>query len=277
MSIWKSSLRFPKWIRAGVLRKILAGSGLVLVAFLCAPPARAQFGLDPCCAIISAGLNTISGLLKGVVGKPLSAIQQTRQQAADFEQQVVYPLSAITQARQLAGELQGQLQRMSQLQSLAVNSATLATPQQLENTVLSRDPQAISAVAQQYAAVYGSVPAPADAPLPVRDLVDMSDAEAQAALKKAMVIDALADIELATASQIGNQLESAAPGSAAILQVEAEAWVLRANAYTQSALAELARVRSIDLAGQSAQLKLAASDVGSLRDTATKALDHGAH
>jgi hypothetical protein len=277
MSICKSSLRFPKWIGAGLLRKILAVSGLVLVAFLCAPTARAQFGLDPCCAIISAGLNTISGLLKGVVGKPLSAIQQTRQQAADFEQQVVYPLSAITHARQLAGELQGQLQRMSQLQGLAVNSATLATPQQLENTVLSRDPQAISAVAQQYAAVYGSVPAPADAPQPVRDLVDMSDAEAQAALKKAMVIDALADIELATASQIGSQLESAAPGSAAILQVEAEAWVLRANAYTQSALAELARVRSIDLAGQGAQLKLAAGDVGSLQNTAIKALDHGAH
>jgi hypothetical protein len=277
MSIWKSSLRFPKWIHAGWLRKILAGSCLILLVFAFAPMARAQFGLDPCCAIISAGLNTISGLLKSVVGGPLSAIQQARQQAADFEQQVVYPLSAITHARQLAGELQGQLQRMSQLQSLAVNSATLATPQQLENTVLSRDPQAISAVAQQYAAVYGSVPAPADAPQPVRDLVDMSDAEAQAALKKAMVIDALADIELATASQIGSQLESAAPGSAAILQVEAEAWVLRANAYTQSALAELARVRSIDLAGQGAQLKLAAGDVGSLQNTAIKALDHGAH
>jgi hypothetical protein len=104
----------------------------------------------------------------------------------------------------------------------------------------------------------------------------MSDAEAQAALKKAMILDAQADIELATASRIGSRVQSAAPGSAAILQVEAEAWVLRANAYTQSALAELARVRSIDLAGQGAQLKLAASDLGSLQNTVTKALDHGA-
>jgi hypothetical protein len=188
----------------------------------------------------------------------------------------VYPLSAITQARQVAAELEGQRQRMSQLQSLAVNSATLPSPQQLENTVLSRDPQAIGAIGQQYAAVYGGVPAAADAPQPLRDLVDMSDAEAQAALKKAMILDAQADIELATASEIGSRVQSAAPGSAAILQVEAEAWVLRANAYTQSALAELARVRSIDLAGQGAQLKLAASDLGSLQNTATKALDHGA-
>jgi hypothetical protein len=277
MSISKSSFGFLKWDHARWLRKILAGFSLVLVAFVFVPAARAQFGLDPCCAIISVGLNTISGLLKTVVGKPLSAIQQARQQAADFEQQVVYPLSAITQAHQLAGELESQLQRMSQLQGLAVNSATLATPQQLENTVLSRDPQAIGAIGQQYAAVYGGVPAVADAPQPLRDLVDMTDAEAQAALKKALILDAQADIELATASEIGSRVQSAAPGSAAILQVEAEAWVLRANAYTQLALAELARVRSIDLAGQCAQLKFAAGDVSSLQNTATKALDRGAH
>ena len=39
---------------------------MVIVPF----KASAQFGLDPCCAIISAGLNTISGLLKSAVAKP---------------------------------------------------------------------------------------------------------------------------------------------------------------------------------------------------------------
>jgi len=46
---------------------------------------------------------------------------------------------------------------------------------------------------------------------------------------------------------------AAAPGSAPILEAEADVWVVRANAYTQAALAELMRTRGIDLANQSAQ------------------------
>ena len=192
--------------------------------------ARGQFGLDPCCAIISAGLNTISGLLKNVVARPLSSIQQIQQQAASFQQQVVYPTSAINNARGLAGQLEGQLRQMSQLYRLPVNSATLPTPQQFEQSLLSHSPQALSQVSRNYAAVYGTVMAPADAPQPIRDLVDMSDAEAQAALKKAVEMDALADVEMAAADQINRQIQSAAPGSAPILEAQAAAWVVRANA-----------------------------------------------
>lgn len=234
--------------------------------------ARAQFGLDPCCAIISAGLNSISGLLKNVVAKPLSSIQQIQQQAANFEQQVIYPINAINSARGLSAKVQGQLQQMSQLYRLPINSATLARPQQLEQTLLSHDPQAIPSVSQNYVAVYGGVIASADAPQPIRDLVDMSDAEAQAALKKAVELDALADVELAAADQINQQIQHAAPGSAPILEAQASAWLVRANAYTQSAMAELIRVRSIDLANAGAQLKFGASDVNVLRTNAGQAL-----
>jgi hypothetical protein len=237
--------------------------------------ARGQFGLDPCCAIISAGLNSISGLLKSVVAKPLSSIQQIEQQAANFEQQVVYPISAISNARGLAGQLRGQLQQVTQLYRLPTNSATLPTPQQFEQTLLSHDPQVLAQVSNNYAAVYGAVMAPTDAPQPIRDLVDMTDAEAQAALKKAVELDALADVELAAADQINQQIQNAAPGSAPILDAQASAWLVRANAYTQSAMAELIRLRSIDLANTGAQLKFSASDINMLRNNASQALQRG--
>jgi hypothetical protein len=104
----------------------------------------------------------------------------------------------------------------------------------------------------------------------------MTDAEAQAALKKALELDALADVELAAADQIDQQIQNAAPGSAPILEAQASAWLVRANAYTQSAMAELIRVRSIDLANSGAQLKFSANDANQLRNNTTRTLGRGA-
>ena len=211
-----------------------------------------------------------------MVAAPLSALRQIRQQAADFEQQAVYPLAAIERARQTAGQLRSELEQMRALERVSLNSASLAAPQQLEQSLLSRDPRAIAEIGPRYVSVYGSPMAPGDAPPAIRDLADMSDAEAQSALKKAIEIDALADAELAAAGAIDQQLESAAPGSAAILEVEAAAWVVRANAYTQSALAELTRLRSLELAGAGEQLKLGAADLDALRGHTVHALGQGA-
>jgi hypothetical protein len=257
----------PRWKRV-----LVAG---VLGALLVTPfEARGQFGLDPCCAIISAGLNTISGLLKNAVAQPLGQIQQLRQQAADFQKQVIYPAAAINQAHQLAARLGQDMKQLGQISRISVASATLTAPKQLEQILLSRNPAAIASVGESYAAVYGDAIAPADAPGELRDLVDMSDAEAQAALKKAIEIDALAEIELATAEEINARIQSSAPGSAPILEAQAAAWVVRANAYTQSALAELVRLRSVELADSGARLKLSAADLARLRTGTNQALQH---
>jgi hypothetical protein len=277
MSKWKKFNQFAQRAWNLVGRKSIFIVALLAVLVLVPFRAIGQLGLDPCCAIISVGLNTISGLLTSVVAKPLSSIQQIQQQAANFEQQIVYPLTAINNARGLAGQMQGQLRQMTQLYRLPTSSATLPTPQQLEQALLSHSPQAISAIRQNYSAVYGTVMAPTDAPQPMRDLVDMTDAEAQAALKKAVELDALADVELAAADQINQQIQNAAPGSAPILEAQAAAWLVRANAYSQSAMAELMRVRSIDLANASAQLKFSASDMNTLRNNTGQALQPGAH
>lgn len=259
---------FPKW-------KLAVVAGLLLAVVMIPMRARAQFGLDPCCAIISAGLNTISGLLKNVVAKPLSSIQQIQQQAANFQQQVVYPAEAINTARSLAVQIRGELTQATQLYRLPTNSATLSMPQQLERALFSHDPQTINQIGQNYSGVYGSVIAPTDAPQAIRDLVDMSDAEAQAALKKAVELDALADVEIAAADQINQQIGNSAPGSAPILEAQASAWLVRANAYTQSAMAELIRIRSIDLANAGAELKLSAAGATTLRNNTSQALGRG--
>ena len=268
----KSLTRISKVI-GNTLAFVLA---LAVVVMILPSKARSQLGLDPCCAIISAGLSTISNLLSSVVAKPLAAIQQIEQQSANFEQQVVFPVAAINQARGLAVQSQAQFTQMRQIFQLPVSSATLPTPQRLEQILLSRNPGAVSQVTTNYGSLYGTVMPPTDAPQPVRDLVDMTDAEAQAAMKKALEMDALADNELQAAEQINQQLQTAAPGSAAILEAQISAWLVRANAYTQSAMAELVRVRAIELANHGAQLKFSAAHTSILHNSGTQVLQ-GAH
>jgi hypothetical protein len=268
----KSFIRPWRFVRKAVALVL----GFAVLVMMLPTKARSQLGLDPCCAIISAGLSTISNLLTSAVAKPLGAIQQLEQQAANFEQQVVFPIAALNQARGLAGQFQGQFTQMKKTFQLSVSSATLPTPQQLEKNLLSRNPNSVPQISGNYAALYGRVMPATDAPPQVRDLVDMTDAEAQAAMKKAVEIDALADLELQAAEQINQQLQTAAPGSAAILEAQASAWLVRANAYTQSAMAELVRVRSIELANNGAQLKFSTAHTTNLHSTGSQVLQ-GAH
>jgi len=146
-----------------------------------------------------------------------------------------------------------------------VNSATLPATQQFEQNLLSRDPNQIAQTSAQYSAVYGGVPATTAASPQTRDMIDMTDAAAQAAMKRAIEIDALADLELQAADQINQSIQTAAPGSAPIIEAQADAWLVRANAYTQSATADLMRVRAIDLANASANVKNGAANAAAVQ------------
>src|SRR6185437_8903554 len=179
---------------------------LLVILFLVAPkPVKSQF-LDPCCAIMAAGLNTIGSTLSSVIGGGLGSILSIEQDISKFEQTI-----------------------------------------------------------SQYVAVYGSVPDAASASPQTRDLGDMTDAAAQAAMKRAIEIDALADLELQAADQINQSVETAAPGSAPIIEAQADAWLVRANAYTQAATADLMRVRAIDLADASANVKNGAANTAAVQ------------
>jgi len=105
-------------------------------------------------------------------------------------------------------------------------------------------------------------------------MIDMTDAMAQDAMERSIAIDAIAAQELSAADQINTNVQSAAPGTAPIIEAQADAWLIRAHAYTQAALADLMRVRAIDLANNSANLKLGSGWAVLTQQNVTTTLQH---
>jgi len=251
----------------------LAVIAILLIATLMVPPSsQGQFIPSPCCVILASGLGSISGAITNVVGGALNAINRTLTSIEAFERTIVWPQVLIDRARSAVGSIRGIFGDIRALGQVPVASATLPTPRQLEQTLLSRDAAQIGEVGNQYTAVYSAVPLPNDASPQVRDLIDMTDAAAQAAMKRAIAIDEIADLELDASDRILQEIQAAAPGSAPIIEAGAAAWLVRANAHTQAALTELMRLRAIDLANAGAEMKLGAQYGTELRGNLTDAL-----
>jgi hypothetical protein len=265
----------PKWRLLHVLwehrAKFLV---LMLIMSLVAPqPARAQFGIDWGAIVaainnigsaisntIAPALRTINGAL-GTLNNLMSSIQA-------FFTNIVYPQAAINRAQGLAGAIQGLYNQIQATSRVNVASATLANPQQLEQVLLSRNPMNVPSVTANYQTLYQTVPVPQAASPQTRDLVDMNDAAAQAAMKRAIAIDAIADTEMQAADRINTELGQAAPGTAPMIEAEAAAWLVRANAYTQSALGDVMRLRAVTLANSGAQVKFNANSAAQIRQNA---------
>jgi hypothetical protein len=258
------------WTRAHKVRVMM----LAVVLILAAPwPAEGQLP-SPCCAILAAGLSSISSALQSVIGSGLNQILGIDQSIQQFEQNVVWPQNLVNQARALVASLQVFFNQFQSLTQIQVNSATLPNSQQLESNLLSRNPNQIGQTSANFTVLYGAVPSTTDASPQVRDIVDMTDAAAQDAMKRAIEIDALSDLELQAASQINQSIQNAAPGSAPIIEAQADAWLVRANAYTQAATADLMRLRAIDLANSSADIKMGATNTTNLRQQLMNLLQH---
>jgi len=237
---------------------------LGLVFALVAPrPVKSQF-IDPCCALLAAGLGTISSTLSGVIGGGLNSILSIDQSLRNFEQTVVWPQQLIGQAQALVGSLRGTFSQIQNITRIPVNSATLPATQQLEQNLLSADSGQIGQTSTNYIAVYGPVPDATAASQNDRNRIDMTDAAAQAAMKRAIEIDQLADLEIQAANQLNQSIQSAAPGSAPIIEAQADAWLVRANAYTQAATADLMRVRAVALADAGADVKSGSTSASNL-------------
>jgi len=245
-------------------RRLRLATVILVLALIAPRPVKSQF-LDPCCAILSAGLATISSTLSSVIGGGLNSILSVDQTIQNFEQSVVWPQQLIVQAQALVGSLQGVFRQIESVMNNPVNSATLPSSQQLEQILLSRDAGQIPNTGANFTAVYGQLPTTTQASPQSRNLMDMADAVAQDAMKRAIEIDNLADLELQAADQINQSIQTAAPGSAPIIEAQADAWLVRANAYTQAATADLMRVRAAALADRSADMKLGATNTTSFQ------------
>jgi hypothetical protein len=273
-----------RWLRRGktgaaaLLRwtrrhTILAAVILLVITII--SPSKVQGQLpSPCCAILATGLGTINSSLINVVGGGLQAINTVMTDIRNFEQTVIWPQQAIARALGMAGQIQGFYAQIRAIFQIPIASATLANPRQLESVLLSRNAGQIPNTTAGYAAVYGVVPTPQNAPPPVRDMIDMTDAAAQDAMERAIAIDAIADQELAAADQINVNVQGATPGSAPLIEAQADAWLVRAHAYTQSALSDLMRVRAIDLANNGAHLKLGSAWAVNTQQDVTNSLQH---
>ena len=256
--------RFREGVR-WVWERRLRVAALVLVFTLIAPrQVKSQF-MDPCCAIMAAGLTTIANTLSSVIGGGLNSILSTDQATLNYQQNVVWPQQQISVSRGLVGALQGVFTIILRVMNIPVNSATLPLSQQLERNLLSRDASQIPNTGANFTAVYGQLPTATQASPQARDLMDMADAVSQDAMKRAIEIDNLADLELQAANQINQSVQTAAPGSAPIIEAQADAWLVRANAYTQAATADLMRVRAAALADGSADLKTGATNTTSFQ------------
>ena len=243
------------WYRPTVFKTAAVALALLLIL---PNHARGQFGIDT--TAIMAALSKMQSLMNTYMATPLKTINQYEQSTAKYEQEVMYPLAAINQAKSSVIQSESQFSQLRNMFHVNVSSATLPQSQNLESVLLSRNVGNVSTVSPQFQSVYGVVMAQNSASPSVRTMTDITDAQAQDAMKRAIEIDALADAELSEADQMGQQISQAAPGSAQILEAEADVWVVRANAYTQAALAELMRTRGIDLANQSKAAKLATAD-----------------
>lgn len=221
-----------QWIRRHTLLVALALLSTVIVA-----PRKVQGQFSPCCAILGTGLGTINRTLGNVIGGGLQGINTVMTDISKFEQTVIWPQRAIAQALGMAGQIRGYYAHIRMIFRITIATATLANPRQLESILLSRSAAQMPNTTAGYAAVYGVVPTPQNAPPPVRDLIDMTDSTAQDAMERAIAIDAIADQELAAADQIASNVQTATPGTAPIIEAQADAWLIRAQAYTQSARA----------------------------------------
>jgi hypothetical protein len=243
------------WYRPTLLKVAVV---VLAVVVILPTHANGQFGIDT--AAIMAALSKMQSLMSTYVAAPLKTINQYEQSTTKYEQEVMYPLTAINQAKTSVTQFENQFNQVSGLFRVNVSSATLPQSQNLESLLLSRNAANVATISSQFQSVYGVV-MPQNAASPqMRMMTDMTDAQAQDAMKRAIEIDALADAELNEANQMGQQISQGAPGSAEILEAEADVWVVRASAYTQAALAELMRTRGIDLANQSKASKLATAD-----------------
>ena len=185
-------------------------AGIGFLSLLAVEPAHPQFGID--IAAILAGLKEVDSTLNSAVASPLRLINQVEQQEQQFQREVLYPVAAINSARQMATSFSNSFLSFRQLGSMNIASAQLPNPQQLEHQMLSADPNNIGTLGSAYQNVFSPLPAQSAVPQNVAYQIDMGDAQAQDAIKKAIELDAFAAREMEVAQKLNQQLLSGIGG-----------------------------------------------------------------
>lgn len=244
-------------VRSVVLKSAWLVGGCAVISLGFVPASHAQLGIDT--AAILAGLQAINSTMQSVMQAPMQSLQQTQSDMSQYEQNVMYPLGDIQKAQSLAGQSLSITRQMEGFVHAPISSATIPGNIQFETAMLSGDPNQISTINNYYQQVFGSLPTATQANANMVAIADMDDATAMECMKRAIQLDALAEQEMAVSQTMLGQLQSTAPGNAALVSAQASAWLLQGSGYTQSAMAQMLRGSAAGAAMSGFNLKVNAA------------------
>ena len=238
---------------------------LTLVAALMLP-SRAQAGIFDI-------FGELFGTIQNDMGAALSQINSLTQEMQQLHQQIVWPLALVNQARGfVSNSINSYRGFMTQVFTLKSPSATLASPQQLETILHSRQSSQIPALQASFATNYGTVP-PVNAASPQdRVMMDIDDALGQQSLKTTLIADQGQDVILATANQMENQVALSTPGSAPFITAQAQVANLRCQAFMQKMLAAELRQEAGRIAHDNVLVKRKSTATGAINSLITGTL-----
>lgn len=255
LSSLKTILCWKPCFRAAVVACLLVVLALI--------PQQAHAGIGDIVSILTGIYNT----LRGSIGGPLNTIQAVNANIRDLHQQVIWPVSVLNQARGFVGQVTGQYRNpMWQIHTLSTNSATLINPSQLESVLRDGQAGGLSRIQPAFQRLYQPVPGASDAPSAERNMMDMDDASALAALKTTFVSEQGGNQMLSLADQMEQQAAQAAPGSTPLLTAQAQIASLESQAYLQRILAAELRQEAAKLAHDNAVRKRGAEAASKLRN-----------
>lgn len=226
-------------------------SPLMLIMLL-ASPARAQAGID--IGMIITYLQQILGTV-GQQTKPALATQTSVNGQLNFLQNTMYPTGQMNTIRSQSTQYGQAMSSGQTMFASPVNSATLPQTSAFEGKILGGNPNNINSIGTNYQNVYGPLPTQNSVSSTVYTALDANDAQAQAALKKSVQLDAMAQQEEKLSMQYMQQLSTAAPGTAQLITAQAAAWNLQASAYTQEGMAQLLRAESAETSFKNFEVK----------------------
>jgi hypothetical protein len=244
---------------------------IALIGFCLLPATARAAGIGDILALFK----TITSTLQGAIGGALSGIQTLNSTINNFRQQVVWPLEEINRARDFVNSTRAQYGNvMTEIQAVKNNSATLANPLQLEFVFRSGQTTSIAQLQRAYTAVYAPVPLATEAQPIQRNMMDIDDALAMAALKTTVVSDQTTRGIMALADQLEKQSAVAAPGSGPMLSAQARVADLETQAFMAKMLAAELRQEAAKLAHQNALLKQSAAATRNLQNQIQQVLSH---
>ena len=229
-------------------------------------PSRAQAGIFDI-------FGELFGTIQNAMGVALSQINALTQEMQQLHQQIVWPLALVNQARGfVSNSINSYRGFMTQVFTLKSPSATLASPQQLETILHSRQSSQIPALQASFATNYGTVPAVNAASPQDRVMMDIDDALGQQSLKTTLIADQGQDVILATANQMENQVALSTPGSAPFITAQAQVANLRCQAFMQKMLAAELRQEAGRIAHDNVLVKRKSTAAGAINSLITGTL-----